>query len=244
MVLFLIGAIAMRGAGCTYNDIVDRDLDAAVARTRSRPIPSGQVTVRVAAIFLLLQALVGLAVLLQFNSLTIWLGLGSLGVVALYPFLKRVTNWPQLGLGLAFSWGALVGWTAEAGAFAAAPFLLYAGGILWTIGYDTIYAVQDIEDDALVGVHSTARLFGPRVGIAVALFYAAAVILLFAAFVAASVEWLAYIGLALGAVQLAWQASKAGSADSPTALRLFRSNRTFGLIVLAGLIADALVTAV
>lgn len=243
MILFLVGAIAMRGAGCTYNDIVDRDLDAAVARTRSRPIPSGRVSVRTAAIFLVLQALVGLAVLLQFNALTIWLGLGSLGVVALYPFLKRVTNWPQLGLGLAFSWGALVGWTAEADAFALAPLLLYAGGILWTIGYDTIYAIQDIEDDALVGVHSTARLFGGRVGIAVALFFAGATVLFFAAFVAAGAEWLAYIGLAAGAVHLAWQASKAGSADSPVALRLFRSNRTYGLIVLAGLIADALVTA-
>ncbi len=243
MVLFLIGAIAMRGGGCTYNDIVDRDLDASVARTRSRPIPSGQVTARAAAVFLVTQALVGLAVLLQFNGLTIWLGFASLGVVALYPFLKRVTNWPQIGLGLAFSWGALLGWTAETGAIAAAPLLLYAGGILWTIGYDTIYAIQDIEDDALIGVHSTARLFGARVGMAVALFYLGAIILFGAALAAAGAGAAAYAGLTLGAGQLGWQAWRTGSADSALALRLFRSNRLFGLVLLAGLIADAVLTA-
>lgn len=243
LVLFLVGAVAMRGAGCTYNDIVDRDLDASVARTRSRPIPSGQVTVAAAAVFLVAQALIGLIVLLQFNALTIWLGIGSLGVVALYPFLKRVTNWPQIGLGLAFSWGALVGWTAELGTFAVAPFLLYAGGVLWTIGYDTIYAVQDIEDDALIGVRSTARLFGDRIGVAVLLFYAGAAVLFGLALAAAGAGWAAYVGLAAGVVQLGWQARLAGKADGPLALRLFRSNRTFGLILLAGILADALVTA-
>lgn len=243
LVLFLVGAITMRGAGCTYNDIVDRDLDIAVARTRARPIPSGQVTVAAAALFLIAQLVVGLVVLLQFNTFTIWLGLGSLFIVALYPFLKRVTNWPQIGLGLAFSWGALLGWTAETGGLAAAPLLLYAGGILWTIGYDTIYAIQDIEDDGLIGVRSTALLFGPRVGVAVAIFYAGAVILYAAALALAGAEWAAIAGLTAGAIQLAWQASRTSRADSSVALALFRSNRAFGLILFVGLVADSLITA-
>lgn len=242
LALFLIGAIAMRGAGCTYNDIVDRDLDAAVARTRSRPIPNGDVTVTGAALFLVLQALVGLVVLLQFNPLTIWIGLGSLGAVALYPFLKRVTDWPQLGLGIAFSWGALVGWTAEAGSFDVAALILYAGGILWTIGYDTIYAIQDIEDDALIGVRSTARLFGENVGNAVAGFYAGTVVLFAAAFAVAGAGWIAFVGLALGAVQLAWQARIAGRVEGRAALHVFRSNRGFGLILFVALIVDAWAT--
>ncbi len=242
MVLFLIGAIAMRGAGCTYNDIVDRELDASVARTRVRPLPSGAISVAAAWVFLVLQALLGLAVLLQFNALTIWLGLASLGVVALYPFLKRITDWPQLGLGLAFSWGALVGWTAEAGGFELAPLLLYVAGILWTIGYDTIYAVQDIEDDALIGIRSTARLFGERAGVAVAGFYGGAVTLFAVALVAAGASWPAYVGLAAGGTQLGWQVSRLGDGEGRTALMLFRSNRTFGLIVLVGLLASAAVS--
>ncbi len=160
LALFVVGAIAMRGAGCTYNDIVDRDLDAAVARTRTRPIPSGQVSVQAAVLFLVLEALIGLFVLTQFNNFTIGLGVASMVVVAVYPFLKRVTWWPQVGLGLAFSWGALMGWSAIYGSLGWAPLLLYAGAILWTTGYDTIYAHQDKEDDALIGVRSTARLFG------------------------------------------------------------------------------------
>ena len=243
LILFLVGAIAMRGAGCTYNDIVDRDLDASVARTRARPIPSGAVSVGAAAIFLVLQALVGLVVLLQFNSLTIWLGLGSLAAVALYPFLKRFTDWPQIGLGIAFSWGALVGWTAETGTMAAAPLVLYVGAILWTIGYDTIYAIQDIEDDALIGVRSTARLFGRRVGMAVGAFYAGAIVFVGVALAFAGAGWAAFLGLAIGAAQLAWQASQTSSASAERALRLFRSNRTFGLIVFGGLVADSLLSA-
>lgn len=243
LALFLVGAITMRGAGCTYNDIVDRDLDIAVARTRARPIPSGQVTLAAAALFLIVQLVVGLVVLLQFNSFTIWLGFGSLMLVALYPFLKRVTNWPQIGLGLAFSWGALLGWTAETGSLAAAPLFLYAGGILWTIGYDTIYAIQDIEDDGLIGVRSTALLFGSRVRIAVAMFYAGAVILFATALALAGAEWAAFAGLAVGFVQLAWQASRISPTDSSGALALFRSNRTFGLILFIGIVADSLITA-
>ena len=152
----------MRGAGCTYNDLIDRDLDAHVERTKNRPLPSGAVTAWQALVFLVLQALAGALVLVQFNRFTIILGLCSLIVVAAYPFAKRVTDWPQFVLGLAFSWGALVGWSATAGRLSAAPVLLYCGAVLWTIGYDTIYALQDKEDDALIGVRSTARLFGRR----------------------------------------------------------------------------------
>ena len=160
VVLFFIGAFAMRGAGCTWNDIVDRDLDARVERTRSRPIPSGQVSVTAAAVFLVLQALVGLAVLLQFNRFTVYVGFASLAVVAVYPFMKRITYWPQIVLGLAFSWGALMGWPATFGRLDLPALLLYAGAISWVIGYDTIYAHQDREDDALIGIKSTALLFG------------------------------------------------------------------------------------
>src|SRR6476661_782326 len=159
IVLLLIGAIVMRGAGCTWNDLVDRDIDGRVERTRSRPIPSGQISVKAATVFLVVQALVGLLVLLQFNTFAIWTGIASLAVVAIYPFMKRITYWPQIFLGLAFSWGALMGW---AGAFArldAPAFLLYAGSIAWVIHYDTIYALQDREDDALAGLKSTALLF-------------------------------------------------------------------------------------
>src|SRR5690606_1265979 len=159
LVLFLIGAIAMRGAGCTYNDLVDQDIDDKVERTRSRPLPSGQVTRLQAWAFLVTQALAGLAVLLQFNAFAVIVGIGSLLVVAIYPFAKRFTDWPQFFLGLAFSWGALMGWAAHFGSLNLAALLLYFGSILWVIGYDTIYAHQDKEDDALVGVRSTARLF-------------------------------------------------------------------------------------
>src|SRR5882757_5338783 len=159
LALFFVGAFVMRGAGCTWNDIVDRDLDAKVARTRSRPIPSGQVSVKAAAVFLVAQALVGLAVLLQFNRFTILVGISSLGIVAIYPLMKRFVSWPQLVLGLAFSWGALMGWAAVFSRLEAPALLLYAGSIAWVIGYDTIYAHQDREDDALIGVKSTARLF-------------------------------------------------------------------------------------
>ncbi|HEY1981843.1 MAG TPA: 4-hydroxybenzoate octaprenyltransferase, partial [Xanthobacteraceae bacterium] len=171
IVLFFIGAFAMRGAGCTWNDIVDRDLDASVERTRSRPIPSGQVSRAQAALFLILQALVGFAVLISFNGFTIGLGIASLGIVAIYPFMKRITYWPQIVLGLAFSWGALMGWAAAFGRLDLPALLLYAGSISWVIGYDTIYAHQDRDDDALIGIKSTALLFGARTKPMLALFY-------------------------------------------------------------------------
>jgi 4-hydroxybenzoate polyprenyltransferase len=241
LVLFLIGAVAMRGAGCTYNDIVDRDIDAKVARTRARPIPSGQVSVRNAKISMAVQTLIGLVALLQFNGFTIVTGLVSLVTVVIYPFLKRVTNWPQLGLGLAFSWGALMGWPAIFGSLAWPPLLLYVGAILWTIGYDTIYAHQDKEDDALIGVHSTARLFGANTRPLLVLFYGGATVLFAAAFALAGVGWVAWLGLALGAAHLVWQLAALDIDDPARCLRLFQSNRDYGLIIFAGLVADALV---
>ncbi|MCX5521037.1 4-hydroxybenzoate octaprenyltransferase [Kaistia defluvii] len=241
LVLFWIGAVAMRGAGCTYNDIVDRELDAGVARTRSRPIPSGQVSVRGAKIFLVLQALAGLAVLLSFNWFSVVLALCSLLVVAAYPFMKRITDWPQLVLGLAFSWGALMGWSAWFGSLALAPVLLYAGGVLWTIGYDTIYALQDIEDDKIMGVRSTARLFGDRAPQIVGLLYAGAVLLWAGAFWAAGIGWVAWLGLALAAAHLGWQVARVRLDNEALALRLFKSNREAGLILFAGLVINGLV---
>ncbi len=241
LVLFLVGAVAMRGAGCTYNDIVDRDLDAQVARTRSRPIPSGQVSARQAAVFLVAQALVGLIVLLQFNWFTVSLGFVSLATVVVYPFMKRITWWPQVALGISFSWGALMGWPAIFGSLSWAPLLLYAGGIAWTIGYDTIYAHQDKEDDALIGVHSTARLFGANTRPILAAFYVAATLLFAAAYWAAGVGALAYVGLLAGAVHLGWQVATIDIDDPDNCMKLFRSNRDYGWIVFAGLVADGFV---
>ncbi len=178
IVLFFVGAFVMRGAGCTWNDITDRDLDARVERTRSRPIPAGQVSVIKAAAFLVAQALVGLAVLLQFNRFAIATGIASLVIVAIYPFMKRITWWPQIVLGLAFSWGALMGFAVMLGRIDAAALWLYAGSIAWVIGYDTIYAHQDAEDDALIGIKSTALLFGARTRPALVAFYVLAVVLI------------------------------------------------------------------
>ena len=235
LALFLIGAIAMRGAGCTYNDILDRKLDAGVERTRNRPLPSGRVTIGAAAAFLVVQALVGLAVLLCLNLFSIGLGIASLGIVAVYPLMKRVTSWPQATLGLAFSWGALMGWSASFGSLALAPVLLYASAFAWTIGYDTIYALQDARDDAIVGIRSTARLFGSRVKLGVGVFYAATAVLSLAAIEAAGGGWVARIGWLAFCAHLAWQTSQVEGAEPPTALKLFRSNRDAGLILFAGI---------
>lgn len=241
IVLFLIGAFAMRGAGCTWNDLVDRDLDGKVERTRSRPIPSGQVTAKQAAIFLVAQALVGLVVLLQFNGFTILTGLASLLVVAIYPFMKRVTYWPQVFLGLAFSWGALMGWPAAFGRLDWAPVILYAGAISWVIAYDTIYAHQDREDDMMIGIKSTALLFGADTQRALTLFYSAAVVLIGIACVLAGAGWITLVGLAGFAVHLAWQVRRIDIDDPALCLRLFRSNRDAGLILFAAMLIDAAV---
>ena len=235
LLLFLIGAIAMRGAGCTYNDILDRDLDAGVARTRGRPLPSGRVGVRGAALFLVAQALVGLAVLLAFNRFSIALGLASLIVVAVYPLTKRVTSWPQAALGLAFSWGALMGWSARFGALGAPALLLYAAAFCWTIGYDTIYALQDARDDAIVGIKSTARLFGRHARLGVGAFYLLAALLAQGARLLVAAGPVAELGWAAFSAHLAWQVYRIEGANEATALRLFRSNRDAGLLLFAGL---------
>ena len=238
LALFLVGAVAMRGAGCTWNDILDRDLDAAVARTRSRPLPSGQVSVRQALVFLAAECLVGLAVLLQFNRTTIALGFLSLAIVAVYPLTKRFVDWPQLFLGLCFSWGALLGWSAFYDTLALPALFLYAGGVLWTIGYDTIYAHQDREDDALIGVRSTARLFGRQTATIVAVLYGGATVLFGLAFLAAGLGVAAYVALAAGAVQLAWQVWALDIDDPDACLAIFKSNQVYGWILFAGLVAE------
>lgn len=243
LVLFLIGAIVMRGAGSTYNDIVDRDLDARVERTRLRPLPSGQIGVPGALAFLVAQALVGLLVLLQFNGFAVATGIASLGIVALYPFMKRVMGLPQIVLGLAFAWGGLMGWAAAFGALGPAPVLLYLAAVAWTVGYDTIYALQDIEDDEVAGIKSSARSFGEGVRPAIALCFATAVGLLVVALALVGAGPLAYAGALAFAAHLGWQAGVLAPGDGALALKLFRSNRDAGLILFAGLALDAWVGA-
>jgi 4-hydroxybenzoate polyprenyltransferase len=238
--LFLVGAITMRGAGCTYNDLIDRDLDAHVERTRNRPLPSGAVKPGQAIVFLIAQALVGALVLLQFNNFTITLALASLVIVAFYPFAKRVIDWPQIVLGFAFSWGALVGWSAATGRLDAAPIVLYVGAVLWTIGYDTIYALQDKEDDALIGVRSTARLFGRRSKPAITAFYVAAFAVFGLSFVLADAGPFAFAGLGAGFLHAAWLLATLDPNDWQNCLKRFRQNSTTGWIIFAGLSADAL----
>jgi 4-hydroxybenzoate polyprenyltransferase len=240
LLLFFIGAVVMRGAGSTYNDIIDRDVDAKVERTKWRPLASGRIGVTAAALFLAAQCLAGLAVLLMFNRFTILLGFASLGIVGFYPFVKRVSSWPQVVLGAAFAWGALIGWAAAVGSLALAPLLLYLGAVFWTIGYDTIYAVQDVEDDALAGIGSTARAFGSRVRLAVGFLYALAVVCIAAAFLAAGAGRLAQGGLVLFALHLAFQTARVDSGNGALALRLFRSNRDAGIMLFAGLAAEIL----
>ncbi|GLK78742.1 4-hydroxybenzoate octaprenyltransferase [Methylopila turkensis] len=240
LALFAVGAVAMRGAGCTYNDLVDRDIDAKVARTRSRPLPSGQVTAKGAAVFLAAQLLVGLAVLLSLPWFAVLVGACSVLPVALYPFMKRVTWWPQAMLGVCFGWGALMGWAVAFGRLDAAPLLLHAAAFLWIIGYDTIYAHQDKEDDALVGVGSTALLFGERTRPIVGGLYAGAAALLALAVFAAGGGAAAYAGVAAFAAHGAWQVMRLDIADAALCLRLFKSNREAGALVFAGFALDAL----
>src|SRR5262245_32972699 len=240
VVLFFAGACAMRGGGCTWNDIVDRDLDAMVERTRSRPIPSGQVSVAAAFAFLTLQALIGLAVLVQFNRFTILTGIASLAIVAIYPFMTRVTYWPQIARGLACSWGALMGWPAVFARLDWAARFLYASAIAWVIGYDTIYAHQDREDDALIGIKSTALLFGERTKPILAGFYTLAVVLLALAGWSVGAGIVFSFGLVAFAAHLSWQMWRLDIADPVNCLMVFKSNRDAGLIPFGGLVLDAM----
>ncbi len=236
----LAGAIAMRGAGCVYNDIADRDLDAQVARTRSRPLASGVVSLRAAWLWLIALALVGLAVLLQLNFNAQLLALESLILVAAYPFMKRITWWPQAWLGLVFSWGAFVGWIAVSGHAHPAMALLYAGSVLWVIGYDTIYALQDREDDALIGVRSSALRLGTYVRGGVAFFYTGALFCWAVAFWAVRPQSLVIVALLPAALHLGWQVVSLKPENGSNALMLFRANRFTGLLVaLACLVVGA-----
>jgi len=237
MVLFALGAIVMRGAGCTYNDIIDRKIDAQVARTRGRPIPSGQVTVRQAAIFLAAQLVVGLGILLALNPTAILVGAASVLLVFSYPFMKRFTFWPQAWLGLAFNWGALFGWTAATGSLAVAPVVLYVAGIVWTLGYDTIYALQDKDDDAIVGVRSTARLFGRSTPIWLIGFYVGTLAIIAGAGYADGLGWIFYALLPAAGAQAAWQLATLRMDDPVDCLAKFKSNRWFGWLVLAAIVA-------
>lgn len=239
-----LGAVLMRGAGCTWNDLTDREIDAAVARTRSRPLPSGQVTPRGATVWMVVQALVAFAILLSFPPEAVILGIGSLVLVAIYPFAKRFTWWPQVFLGLAFNWGALLGWTAHARTLGLAPVLLYLAGIAWTLFYDTIYAHQDRDDDALIGVKSTARLFGERTKPWLRRFLVLATLLAAWAVVAAILPipglLVGLLGVLGFALHLAWQLRRLDIDDPARCLVLFRSNRDAGLILAAALLVAAL----
>ncbi len=266
LVLFALGATLMRAAGCAFNDIVDRDIDARVARTARRPIPAGEISVRGAAVFLVACSLASLAILLSFNLLSLYLGVASLALVAAYPFMKRITWWPQAWLGLTFNWGALLGFAAAMGgpssalllslvaraglvgtdlslvtrALPPAAILLYAAGVFWTLGYDTIYAVQDLEDDALAGVKSSARRLGVGAPRAVLGFYAASVGLLFATGIVADLGPVFHAAVALFAMMLGRQAIRLRIDDAAGALAAFKSNAGAGLLVAAGIAAGML----
>jgi 4-hydroxybenzoate polyprenyltransferase len=241
MILFLVGAVLMRGAGCTINDIVDRDFDAKVARTRTRPIPAGEISVRAAVIFLAVQLAASLAILLQFNAFAIAVGASSLVLIAIYPFMKRITYWPQAWLGLTFNWGALLGWAAARGSIETGALLLYAGAFFWTLGYDTIYAHQDKDDDALIGVKSSALALGQ----ATRPFLVACYALGFGLIAAAA--WPVMEGLSpkvlmgLAALQLVWQIATLEIDNAQNCLKRFKSNRDFGLLVLAAMVAQAFI---
>ena len=238
LALFVIGAFVMRGAGCVWNDIVDRDYDASVERTRSRPIPSGQVSVKQALVFGVSCCLAGLVVLLQFNSFAIWLGIASLIPVTIYPFMKRYTNWPQVVLGLTFKWGALMGWAVTFGRLDWAALVLYTGCIAWTLGYDTIYAHQDKEDDAVLGLKSTALTLGANTKPWLVLFYGVTVLALSVAGAMAGAGWIYAAFLAMAALQMARQILDLRIDDPANCLRHFKSNHTLGWIIFAGLVAQ------
>jgi 4-hydroxybenzoate polyprenyltransferase len=240
LALFAVGSLVMRGAGCTVNDIIDRDIDARVARTAERPIPSGAVSLWGAAVFLALQLAMGVLVLVQFNTFAILVGAASLPLVFTYPFMKRVTYWPQLALGLTFNWGALVGWAAVQGGIGSPALALYGAGIFWTLGYDTIYAHQDKADDVFVGVRSTALRLGDATRLWLFAFFGAAVVLTALAGFLAALAWPFYLALFLAAGQLVWQAATVDTDDARDCLAKFKSNRLYSWLVLAGIVAGQL----
>ena len=239
--LFGIGAMVMRGAGCIFNDITDREFDGSVARTRDRPIPSGAVSTLQAVIYMGGLSLIGLVILLQFNQFAIVLGAASIVLIAIYPFMKRFTYWPQFFLGLAFNWGGLLGWAVVRGNLETPAYLLYVAGIFWTLGYDTIYAHQDKEDDALVGIKSLALKLGKRTRPYLYLFYAATVFITAACGWIAELSWPFYVLLATGALQHAWQARNINLDDPADCLAKFKSNRLFGWLLLAAFVSGGLV---
>lgn len=238
LLFFALGALAMRAAGCAYNDYIDRDIDARVQRTARRPIPSGQVSPAAALAFVVVMELCGLAVLLNFNTFTIWLAISSLLIVAAYPFAKRITTYPQLVLGLAFNWGALVGWAAVKGEIGLPAILLYIGCVFWTVGYDTIYAHQDKDDDALIGLGSTALRFGDDTVSYVGALYGAGVVLWLAAGALAGAHLIYFLAVTLVFLQMSWQVATLDIKDPANCLRRFQSNRDVGFAVFIGLAAD------
>ncbi|HEY9536621.1 MAG TPA: 4-hydroxybenzoate octaprenyltransferase [Kiloniellaceae bacterium] len=236
---FGVGAVLMRAAGCTINDILDRDIDGRVARTATRPIPSGEVSLLQAGVFVATLMLVSLAILLQMNGLTVLLGCASLLLVFPYPLMKRITYWPQAWLGLTFNWGALIGWTAATGFLGWPALLLYLGGIAWTLGYDTIYAHQDKEDDALIGVKSLALRLGDGSKPWLTGFFAVALALFGSAGWAAGLDWPFWLGLAATGAQFAWQVADVDLDQPENCLAKFKSNRLAGWLLLAGIIASS-----
>lgn len=238
IILFTIGAIAMRGAGCTYNDLVDHELDAKVERTRSRPLPAGRISRKNAKLFIIAQLAMGALVLFQFNWFTVILAIASLGIVAIYPFAKRFTDWPQFFLGLAFSWGALLGWSAVFHEISLASVSLYIAAVCWTIGYDTIYAHQDKDDDALIGVRSTARLFGENTKIWLLGLYGLTLCFMAIAFYLSGMGYISFISLVIVAALFFWQIKVLNIDDPDQCLALFKFNSKVGFVVFMGLMLD------
>lgn len=241
LILFFIGSVVMRSAGCTLNDIADRDIDAKVARTAARPIPSGEISAKAAAVFLCVLMLIGFAVLISFNLFTIVLGISALALVAIYPFMKRITNWPQIVLGLAFAWGGLVGWSAQMGGLAAPALLVYTACVIWIVAYDTIYAFQDLEDDVMAGVGSSALALGDKAPVFIGISYAAVLVMLGAAMVLAQAGWPSFIALLGAAGHFGWQVKTLDITDPVGSLRRFKSNGQVGLLVALGLALDVLI---
>ncbi len=240
LILFAIGAFAMRSAGCIYNDILDRDIDAKVARTQARPLASGQISVKAAMALIVALCFVGLAVLLQFNLFAICLGFASVGIVLIYPLMKRVTFWPQAFLGLAFSWGALMGWAAMWGSLALAPVILYVAAVAWTIGYDTIYAHQDKEDDEVIGLKSTALKFGKKTPLWLSLFYGITLGgITFSGWMIGAGLWF-FVGMIVACAHLIWQIATLDIDDNQNCLDRFRSNHGFGAIVFFAMVLDVI----